>query len=69
MISFLKGILMLDDLPNPRLAVYIFLEMMRWALLLRQPFPVHPPIYPTEDAGVLVQGSIITPFNFFIDEN
>lgn len=28
MISLLRGILMLDDLPNPRLAVYIFLEMI-----------------------------------------
>src|SRR5216683_8191372 len=28
MISLLEGILMLDDLPNARLAVYIFLEMI-----------------------------------------
>jgi hypothetical protein len=28
MISFLRGLFMLDDLPNPRLAVYIFLEMI-----------------------------------------
>jgi hypothetical protein len=32
-------------------------------------FSTDPPIYPTDDAGVLVQGSIITPFDFFIDED